>query len=211
MILCARRMSRSRELSTKRRSRSESMRIVWLSNMENTFLEKFTRRAKGCGLFSWLCWLAERANSVVGAIWRHWLIESSSFPVNSCMIHSNLTEADRNENFTKRTPRYPVCDFWTISPGWYRFTGNAGDMMATLCVPMRRCNTHATGWMNGSHPTIAEGTVTRRVCFHWSGNCCRFQVNVRVKNCGRFYVYYLVKSKSCFLRYCSKKGTAWLL
>ena len=63
MILCARRMSRSREQSKKRRSRSENMRkvclfyshnnkIVWLSNMTDAFfLEKFTRCAKVCGLF----------------------------------------------------------------------------------------------------------------------------------------------------------------
>ena len=61
MILCARSTSRSREQSTKRISRSENMRkvclfysqnnkIVWLSNMEDTFLEKCTRCAKVCGL-----------------------------------------------------------------------------------------------------------------------------------------------------------------
>ena len=61
MILCARSTSRSREQSTKRRSRSENMwkvclfysqnnKIVWLSNMADTFLEKFTRCAKVCGL-----------------------------------------------------------------------------------------------------------------------------------------------------------------
>ena len=58
MILCAHSTSRSSEQSTKRRSRSGSMRkvclfssqSVWLSNMEDTFLERFTRCAKVCGL-----------------------------------------------------------------------------------------------------------------------------------------------------------------
>ena len=78
MILCARSTSRSREQSTKRRSRSESMltvclfynqnnKIVWLSNMADTFLEKFTSCAKVCGLFLlsvfFGCWLAEQTNS----------------------------------------------------------------------------------------------------------------------------------------------------
>ena len=51
--------------STKLKSSSENMRkvclfysqnniIVWLSNMADTFLEKFTRYAKVHGLFSWL-------------------------------------------------------------------------------------------------------------------------------------------------------------
>ena len=54
--------SRSSEQSTKRRSRSENMwkvclfcsqnnKIVWLSNAADTFLEKFTKCAKVCGLF----------------------------------------------------------------------------------------------------------------------------------------------------------------
>ena len=61
---------------TSRRSRCEKMRkvclffsqnnkIVWLSNMADTFLEKFTRCAKGCGFFSWCrfgCWLVGQAN-----------------------------------------------------------------------------------------------------------------------------------------------------
>ena len=65
MILCARSASRSREQSTKRRSHSENTRevclfysqnnkLLWLSNMSDTFFEKCTRCAKVWGLFSWL-------------------------------------------------------------------------------------------------------------------------------------------------------------
>ena len=61
MILCARSASRSSEQSTKHRSRSENMwkvylfysqniKIVWLSNMSDTFYEKFTVR-KGLWAF----------------------------------------------------------------------------------------------------------------------------------------------------------------
>ena len=42
-------------------------KIEWLSNMTDTFFEKFTRCAKVCGLFYLImlsgCWLAGRANS----------------------------------------------------------------------------------------------------------------------------------------------------
>ena len=68
IILCARSTSRSSEQSKKRRARNKNMRtfclfydhnnkILWLSNMADTFLGKFTRCAKVCGLFSssWLC------------------------------------------------------------------------------------------------------------------------------------------------------------
>ena len=61
MTLCTRSTSRSSEQSTKHRSRSENKwklclfysqtnQIVWLSNVADTFLEKFTRCAKVCGL-----------------------------------------------------------------------------------------------------------------------------------------------------------------
>ena len=48
-------------------------------------------------------------------------------------------------------------------PAWYRFTAAAGVRMQTFCVPKRRCGTHAPGWLNGSHPSVGEGIVSRRV------------------------------------------------
>ena len=46
---------------------SQNNKIVWLSNMADTFLEKFMRCAKDCGLFFLIVlferWLAEQANS----------------------------------------------------------------------------------------------------------------------------------------------------
>ena len=45
---------------------SQDSKVIWLSNMADTFIEKFTRYAKACGLlFSWLCfsgadWLGRR-------------------------------------------------------------------------------------------------------------------------------------------------------
>ena len=69
MILCAHRTWRPREQSTKRTSRSENMwkvclfysqnyQIEWLSNVADTFFEKFKKCTKACGsLFSWLCFM----------------------------------------------------------------------------------------------------------------------------------------------------------
>ena len=78
MILCGRSTSRSSEQNTKHTSRSENMQkvcslynqnneIVQLSNMADTFYEKFMRCVKVCGLFllDWLfgCRSAQQANS----------------------------------------------------------------------------------------------------------------------------------------------------
>ena len=96
------------------------------------------------------------------------------------------------------------CDHRHLSPlpAWYRFTGAAGDRMPTSCVPKDRCGTHAPGWLNGSHPSVEEGIVTRRVCYHWNSNCCNWKNDIQIQNCGPFYVYRLVKTPVCWLRYC---------
>ncbi|CAH3035885.1 unnamed protein product [Pocillopora meandrina] len=59
------------------------------------------------------------------------------------------------------------------------------------------CGTHAPRWLNGRHPS-----VFRQVCFNWDGNNCNWQAGIEVRNCDSFFVYKLVKSPGCQLRYC---------
>ena len=109
-------------------------------------------------------------------------------------------------NSTDRKITYPVSSYYCdngIGPGWFRFEGSAGTRMPTSCPPTYRCGTHAPGWMNGGHPTVADGQVTRTVCFHYSGDCYRWSTNIKVRNCGSYYVYYLSGTPGgCSLRYC---------
>ena len=93
---------------------------------------------------------------------------------------------------------------------WHRFMGAAGNAMPTSCVPIHRCGTHAPGWLSGDHPSEDQGVVTRKVCFHWSGDCCRWSVNIKVRSCGEYYVYQLPKTPVCNLRYCAKKTSELL-
>ncbi|EDO28211.1 predicted protein, partial [Nematostella vectensis] len=74
--------------------------------------------------------------------------------------------------------------------------------MPTHVVPVHRCGTHAPGWLNGSNPSVAEGIVSRKVCYHWNSNACQWNQMIRVKNCGGFYVYELDKTPVCWLRFC---------
>ena len=114
-----------------------------------------------------------------------------------CSGYKWLTESNRNQKYSRREYN---CDS-SLSTGWYRFGGGAGTKMPTSCVSVYRCGTNAPGWMNGAHPTVADGMVTRKVCYHWS-NCCALSNNIEVVNCGLYYVYKLSRPPGCTLRYC---------
>ena len=114
-----------------------------------------------------------------------------------CRNYGSLNTADRMITYN----RYVGYDNG-IGPGWFRFEGSAGTRMATSCPPTDRCGTDAPGWLNGGHPTVADGQVGRTVCFHYSQNCCIWSTNIKVRNCGSCYVYYLSGTPGCSLRYC---------
>ena len=115
-----------------------------------------------------------------------------------CSSYRFLNETDRAMSYNKRSPL--VCDRGLS--GWYRFGGKAGNQMPESCVPKLRCGTHAPGWLNGSHPSVAVGAVRRKVCFHWGNGCCQWSTYIEVRNCSGFYVYKLHRPPACTLRYC---------
>ena len=131
--------------------------------------------------------------------------------VDGCKNYTVLSEADRAQGHINSNSR---CDRDDLVPGWYRFQGAAGDQMADKCVPTNYCGTHYPGWLSGSHPTVAEGVVTRKVCYNrWdygygSSDCCYYRSNIRVRNCGAFFVYELQKMPYCASRYCGNASVA---
>ena len=58
------------------------------------------------------------------------------------------------------------------------------------------------GWMEGDHPTPSEGEVGRQVHFHGSSGTKHRTVEIRVINCGSYYVYYLPSPGACARGYC---------
>jgi len=123
--------------------------------------------------------------------------KTSCVVIPECQIYQSLNSADRKITYHGDWE----CDR-DIGPGWYRFEGAAGTRMATSCTPQDRCNTRATSWLNGQHPTVAEGQVSRQVCFHYGANCCGWTTNIKVRNCGSYYVYHLDGVPACNARYC---------
>ena len=82
--------------------------------------------------------------------------------------------------------------------------------MADSCVNRRHCGAGMPGWLVGSHPSVADGTVRRQVCFQYVNDCCRRSTETDVRNCGSFYVYYLTEPPVCNARYCGN-GLAFRL
>ncbi|XP_022798740.1 uncharacterized protein LOC111336840 isoform X1 [Stylophora pistillata] len=78
-------------------------------------------------------------------------------------------------------------------------------MMAPYCIPKRRCNTHAVGWISGRHPSEAYELVTAKACFHWNSDCCLWHRPVQIRNCSGYYVYELQEWNHCYHRYCGVK------
>ena len=120
--------------------------------------------------------------------------------MSECQNYGSLNSADRKIAYP--TSRY-YCDNG-IGPGWFRFEGSAGTRMPTSCPPENSCDTSKPGWINGGHPTVADGQVSRTVCFYWNSNCCYWSTNISVRNCGSYYVYHLSGTPGgvCHLRYC---------
>ena len=128
-----------------------------------------------------------------------------SFPL-ECQNYQTLSTEDRKNAYISEQTAEGItgCDN-NLGPAWFRFEGAAGTKMATSCVQSSRCGTHSTGWLKDAHPTVNEGQVIRKVCFSWGGNCCTWSIDIKVRNCGDFYIYYINKTPpehTCHLRYC---------
>ena len=114
-----------------------------------------------------------------------------------CRRYTKLTDKTRKNTYVTKNKK---CDKH-LGPGWFRFQGDAGTKMPTKCQPLLRCDAYKTGWLRGTHPSVAEGAVNRTVCFRYH-SCCKYSIIIRVRNCGSYYVYYLVNTPFCNLGYC---------
>ena len=128
---------------------------------------------------------------------------------NGCCQQSGFTEIDeprRSINSVWKVGKLALCDR-SLSWGWYRFTSYVGGVMPTSVVSPKHCGTVAPIWLRGRHPTVADGTVTRKACinFYNINNGCAQSFDIRVRNCSSFYVYFLRPTYSCAVAYCAGK------
>jgi len=130
-----------------------------------------------------------------------------SLEVDGCTNYAVLSEADRAQGNAE--PPYDRDDDSLVA-GWYRFQGAAGDRMPDKCVLRDRCGVWYPGWLNGVHPTVAEGVVTRKVCYSGQRDCCEGSNFIKVKNCSSYFVYELQRTPSWGNRYCGNGGAGKL-
>jgi len=120
--------------------------------------------------------------------------------VDGCHHYQNLTDAKRKYDNAEIRPG--KCDFYLNTKAWHRFQGAAGKQMATKSPGLKKCGAPHPAWLNGAHPTVAEGIVRRYVCINRLKECGE-RGFVDVKNCTSYYVYkFQSSSAACDFRYC---------
>jgi len=120
--------------------------------------------------------------------------------VDGCHHYQNLTDAERKyDNAVIISPG--KCDNELRNKGWHRFQGEAGTKMATKSPGISKCGAPYPVWLDGTHPTVAEGIIRRHVCINKGGECGE-QSFVDIKNCTSYYVYKFYLADACYFRYC---------
>ncbi|XP_060703047.1 uncharacterized protein LOC132829704 [Hemiscyllium ocellatum] len=92
-----------------------------------------------------------------------------------------------------------------LQQGWYRFNSSDEWMIPENAIPIDHCCTRSTGWLNGRHPSVSEGEVTRTICFSWNNNNCFSSQGIIIKKCPTFFVYELKPTEFCNAGYCAER------
>ena len=127
------------------------------------------------------------------------------------IIYEVLDDETRNKDFSNPycvNQNREDCDVgnwgdWK-GPNWYKIEDKAGTRIADTLVEKCHCNTDATGYIIGTHPTRVGETVERTVCFNWGNNPCWSYNTIQIRNCGNYYLYYLEDVALCNSRYCTQ-------
>ena len=128
-----------------------------------------------------------------------------------CEDYKLLTNPKRKTSYN--TPSGPAkCDQsgdidvspdWQ-GPGWYRISPSIGTKIPTSPTKYKHCGTFVTGWISngGSTPGLGQ-TINAKACFVLNdGNNCDENVDIQIRNCKDYLLYYLPNVPDCRLGYC---------
>ncbi|XP_062892816.1 mucin-5AC-like [Mobula hypostoma] len=109
-----------------------------------------------------------------------------------CVTHTVLDQSWRSTNcyHTECTSGQWMSD-GNLEVRWYRFNSSGGWKIPETVVPQGHCSGETPGWLNGPHPNVGEGEVTRTVCFTVGEDTCYWSLEIKVKNCSGYFVYWL--------------------
>ncbi|XP_049329408.1 uncharacterized protein LOC125794047 [Astyanax mexicanus] len=130
----------------------------------------------------------------------------NSLSYDPCHNYISLDQPWRASNETGLS----ICDRNFDWNGWYRlFYYGMNIHMPESCVDVNKCGTYHSLWLNGPHPQMEDGVVTRQVCGNAGYDCCYFRSTpIRVKACpGNYFVYELVSTEYCNMAYCTDIGS----
>jgi hypothetical protein len=123
--------------------------------------------------------------------------------------HLQYTTIRNIRRSTAYNATYDLCDRGVIQDGsWYRFKSVAGNKMPEFNPGINRCGTFIPIWMKGKHPTTPGVVVDRTACapVPWLFPLdCGDRFDIKVINCGSFFLYQLKEPKKCTYAYCAGK------
>merc|ERR1719228_2425122 len=105
-------------------------------------------------------------------------VESVGLPA-QCSEYSVLDDASRNlqsgsgneffcdDNDDNGYHDADTSPDWKDGDKWYRFMGEAGDMMLGHTLETLHCGTQYPGWLRDPHPEAEGETKEATVCFTW--------------------------------------------
>ncbi|CAC5389963.1 unnamed protein product [Mytilus coruscus] len=107
------------------------------------------------------------------------------------------------------TKSFNLCDS-NLDEGWYKITSCAGEKMPTQCTSDGfKCGTTFPIWLSNKNTNgesiypANKQTVNRTCCMaSYDGDCCIDEIQIMIKNCGCYYVYYLRPPLKCISAYC---------
>uniref|UniRef100_A0AAR2JEU5 UMOD/GP2/OIT3-like D8C domain-containing protein n=1 Tax=Pygocentrus nattereri TaxID=42514 RepID=A0AAR2JEU5_PYGNA len=133
--------------------------------------------------------------------------QSRSKPVQEITTSTDSSSQLYQFQSTNATVGLRIWDRYFNWNGWYRLLYNGmSARMPESCV--NPCGTDVALWLNGSHPQIKDGIVTRLVCGSDGSDCCYYRSTpIKVKACpGNYYVYEFVKPSFYYAGYCAGTG-----
>ena len=87
--------------------------------------------------------------------------------------------------------------------GWYRVIGPAGSKVADTPIELSHCGTAGSRYVQGSHPILIGETVKTKACYKDGNTLCKYPQNVKIRNCGTYFLYYLPNTSHCSQGYCT--------